>query len=404
MALYVKKFGGSSVADVKKIKNVAERIVETADRGHQVLAVVSALGDTTDELIELADQVSTIQPKREMDLLLSTGEVISSALLAMAVEEAGKRATALTAHQLGIQTDLTHTRARILGIDGERIKAELAAGKIVIAAGFQGVTENLDVTTLGRGGSDTTAVALAAALDADQCEIYTDVDGVFTANPAVVPEAKKIERIGYEEMLELASLGTEVLQVRAVEVAWKFQVEVHVRSSFNKQLGTIITGSDQVMEDVQVRAVTVDEDQTRFTVHAVPDKPGMAGKIFGALAAREINVDMIVQSSPVSSDSLNDISFTVSRTDSAEALETLDELVELGCGTKLTVDDEVAKVSVVGSGMRNHPGVARDLFTALGEAGINIETISTSEIKISVLVRAARADQSVKILHSLFDL
>ncbi len=404
MELHVQKYGGSSVADVDKIKNVARRIVETADQGNQVVAVVSALGDTTDELIELAEEVSNIRPKREMDLLMSTGEVISSALLAMAVADEGKDARALIAHQLGIKTDFTHTKARILNIDDQRLRQELEAGNIVIAAGFQGITEEEDVTTLGRGGSDTTAVALAAALDADECEIYTDVDGVFTANPQVVKGAHKIDRISPEEMLELASLGAEVLQVRAVEFAWKYNVKLHVRSSFNDQIGTIITGSDEDMEDVEVRAVTSDDDQTRFTVLDVPDKPGMAGKIFGALADADINVDMIVQSSPVHKEGANDISFTVSRTDSAEALEILDELVETGCGSELTTDDAISKVSVVGSGMRNHPGVAQKLFNALGGAGINIETISTSEIKISVLVSEKQSDEAVQILHDVYEL
>ncbi len=404
MALYVQKYGGSSVGDVEKIKNVARRIVETSTEDDQVLAVVSAVGDTTDELIELAEQVANVRPKREMDLLMSAGEVISSALVAMAVEDQGRSAVALTAHQLGIKTDLAHTKARILRIEEERVREELEADKIVIAAGFQGTTEEQDVTTLGRGGSDTTAVALAAALEADECEIFTDVDGVFTADPRVVSEAHKIDTVSYEEMLELASLGTQVLQVRAVEFAWKYDVKVHVRSSFHKESGTIIKGCGETMEDVEVRAVTSDKNQTRFTVIDVPDKPGMAAQIFGALAECDINVDMIVQSSPAHKEGANDISFTVARSDSGEALEALDEIIELDCGNNLTTDNEIAKVSVVGSGMRNHPGVARKLFSVLGEGDINIEMISTSEIKISVLISETDTEQAVQFLHEAFEL
>lgn len=392
------------MASAEKIRNVAERIVKTANQGHRVLAVVSALGDTTDELIDLAEEVSEVRPKREMDLLMSSGEVISSALLAMAVEDQGKDAVALVAHQLGIKTDLAHTKARIQDIEDERIRSELDAGKIVIAAGFQGITEEQDVTTLGRGGSDTTAVALAAALDADECEIFTDVDGVFTADPRVVSDAEKIDKISCEEMLELASLGTQVLQVRAVEFAWKHDVKIHVRSSFHEESGTLIMGSDHPMEDVEVRAVTSDKDQTRFTVLDVPDKPGMAGKIFGALSECDINVDMIVQSSPAHSEGANDISFTVARSDSGEAMEALDEVIELDCGQSLTTDNEIAKVSLVGSGMRNHPGVAQKLFAVLGEAGINIEMISTSEIKISVLIAESKTEEATQVLHDSFDL
>ncbi|MFP4686583.1 MAG: aspartate kinase [bacterium] len=404
MAFYVQKYGGSSVADIDKIKNVARRIVKTAREGNKVLAVVSALGDTTDELIELARQVSPVHSRREMDLLMATGEMISSALLAMAIEGLGEKAVALTAPQMGIKTDVAHTRARILHIDGERIQKEFDNGCIVVAAGFQGITDEQDITTLGRGGSDTTAVALAAALEADECEIYTDVEGVFTADPRVVENARKIDKINYEEMLELASLGTEVLQVRAVEFAWKYGVVVHVRSSFSEKEGTLILGSDQKMEEVLVRAVTADADQTRLTVTDVPDKPGVAASIFGSLADKNINVDMIVQSSHDRRDQANDISFMVTQSDFDDTLKVLQDEVEKIGGGGIATAENVAKVSVVGTGMRNHPGVARKLFKTLGDAGINIEMISTSEIKISVIVAEDESQKAVKLLHEVFEL
>ncbi len=404
MAFYVQKYGGSSVANVDKIKNVARRIVKTAREGNQVLAVVSALGDTTDELIELSRQVSSVHPRREMDLLMATGEMVSSALLAMAIEGLGAEAIALTAPQMGIRTDFAHTKARILHIDGERIWEELNNDRIVVAAGFQGMTEDMDITTLGRGGSDTTAVALAAALEADGCEIYTDVDGVFTADPRRTEDAHKIEVLNYEEMLEMASLGAEVLQVRAVEFAWKYEVKLHVRSSLTEKKGTIIQGSDETMEEVEVRGVTADVDQTRITVADVPDQPGVAARIFGKLADLNINVDMIVQSSATHSEGANDISFTVSKMDFDEALEAVEEAVEELGGGGINTDDSIAKVSVVGTGMRNHPGVARKLFGALGSAEINIEMISTSEIKISVIVAEEDTDKAVQLLHNTFEL
>jgi len=404
VAFYVQKYGGSSVANVDKIKNVARRIVKTAREGNQVLAVVSALGDTTDELIELSRQVSSVHPRREMDLLMATGEMVSSALLAMAIEGLGAEAIALTAPQMGIRTDFAHTKARILHIDGERIWEELNNDRIVVAAGFQGMTEDMDITTLGRGGSDTTAVALAAALEADGCEIYTDVDGVFTADPRRTEDAHKIEVLNYEEMLEMASLGAEVLQVRAVEFAWKYEVKLHVRSSLTEKKGTIIQGSDETMEEVEVRGVTADVDQTRITVADVPDQPGVAARIFGKLADLNINVDMIVQSSATHSEGANDISFTVSKMDFDEALEAVEEAVEELGGGGINTDDSIAKVSVVGTGMRNHPGVARKLFGALGSAEINIEMISTSEIKISVIVAEEDTDKAVQLLHNTFEL
>jgi len=404
VAFYVQKYGGSSVANVKKIKNVARRIVDVARQGNQVLVVVSALGDTTDELIELAREVSSVHSRREMDLLMSTGEMVSSALLAMAVEDLGVDAVSLTAPQMGIKTDVAHTRARILHIDGERIWNELDRGRIVVAAGFQGMTEDMDITTLGRGGSDITAVALAAALEADECEIYTDVDGVFTADPRRTEDAHKLEKINYEEMLEMASLGAEVLQVRAVEFAWKYEVKLQVRSSFTDETGTIIQGSDESMEEVEVRGVTADVNQTRITVADVPDQPGVAAKIFGKLADLNINVDMIVQSSATHSEGANDISFTVSKTDFEEAFQAVEEADEELGGGGITTDDNIAKVSVVGTGMRNHPGVARKLFGALGADEINIEMISTSEIKISVIVEEDDTDKAVQLLHKTFEL
>ncbi len=404
MALYVQKYGGSSVADTDKIRNAARRIVNTAREGNRVLAVVSALGDTTDGLIDLAREVSDVHPRREMDLLMSTGEVISSALVAMAIEDLGEKAVALTAHQMGIQTDRAHTRARILEIEGDRIWEEFERGRIVVATGFQGVTEAQDVTTLGRGGSDTSAVALAAALDADRCEIFTDVDGVYTADPGLVEEPHRIPRIRYEEMLELASLGGQVMQARAAAYAWRYNVEVHVRSTFNPGPGTLITDGGDDMETVDVRAVTVDWNQTRITVKDLEDRPGVAGRLFGALADEDINVDMIVQSSGADVEAQNDISFTVDRLDFEEAVSTMEGVVADMGGRDITGDPDVAQVSVVGTGMRDHPGVAKRVFETLGDADINIEMISTSEIRISVVVDEEDAERAVGLLHEAFEL
>lgn len=405
MSFYVQKYGGSSVADPEKLRNVAKRIVDTAEEGHQVLAVVSAMGDMTDELIDLSREVSSVHPKRELDLLLSTGETISSSLLAMAITDMGYEAVALTAHQMDIKTNVAHTKARILNIDGSRIWEELNEDRIVVAAGFQGVTDDRDITTLGRGGSDTTAVALAAVLEADECEIYSDVDGVFTADPRVVKDAHKIDRINYEEMLELASLGTGVMQVRAVEFGWKYSVDIHVRSTFTREPGTLITqGGEDEMEEVDVRAVTADLDQTRISVMDVPDQPGIAGSIFGELADRNINVDMIIQSSAAREDVENDISFTVSETDYEEAREAIENLMDEMGSKGVTSDDNIAKVSVVGTGMRNHPGVAKKVFNTLGKNDINIEMISTSEIKVSVVVDKEDVNEAVNLLHDAFEL
>lgn len=404
MSFYVQKYGGSSVADPDKIRNVAERIVETAREGHQVLAVVSALGNTTDQLIDLAREVSNTHPSREMDLLMSTGETQSSALLTMAIEDLGEEAVALTAHQMRIRTDVSHTKARILDIDAERIRREFDDGKIVVAAGFQGITEDGDITTLGRGGSDTTAVALASVLDADRCDIFTDVEGVFTADPRMVEDAHRIPEIDYEEMLELASLGTEVLQVRAVEFGWKYGVDVQVRSSFNDNPGTIITEGGKNMEEVDVRAVATDMDQTRISIKDVPDQPGIAATLFGALADENINVDMIVQSSGARQEVQNDISFTVGRRDFDAAVESTRETAEKLDAEGITTHEDVAQVSVVGTGMRNHPGVAKKVFSALGDNDVNIEMISTSEIRISVIVNDADVEEAVNVLHDVFDL
>lgn len=404
MSFYVQKYGGSSVADPDKIRNVAQRIVETAREGHQVLAVVSALGNTTDQLIDLAREVSNTHPSREMDLLMSTGETQSSALLTMAIEDLGEEAVALTAHQMRIRTDVSHTKARILDIDAERIRREFDDGKIVVAAGFQGITEDGDITTLGRGGSDTTAVALASVLDADRCDIFTDVEGVFTADPRMVEDAHRIPEIDYEEMLELASLGTEVLQVRAVEFGWKYGVDVQVRSSFNDNPGTIITEGGKNMEEVDVRAVATDMDQTRISIKDVPDQPGIAATLFGALADENINVDMIVQSSGARQEVQNDISFTVGRRDFDAAVESTRETAEELDAEGITTHEDVAQVSVVGTGMRNHPGVAKKVFSALGDNDINIEMISTSEIRISVIVGDSDVEEAVNVLHDVFDL
>ncbi len=400
--LIVQKFGGSSVANPERIKRVAQRVVDTKRAGSGVVVVVSALGDTTDELLQLASQVSQDPPERELDMLMSTGEQISVALLAMAITELGEKAVSFTGAQVGILTDGTHTKARIIAINTQRIRKALAANHIVIVAGFQGVNLNQDITTLGRGGSDLTAVALAKALVADACEIFTDVEGVYTADPRIVPDAKKLSHISYDEMLELASLGAQVMQARSIFVAKRFDVPIHVRSSFSMREGTMITKSVRAMEDIVVSGVTLRKDEAKVTVRDVPDKPGMAAQIFRELATKEVNVDMIVQN--VSREGSTDLSFTVAKSDLPETLRVSRSISRrIGAG-EVTTDEGVAKISIVGIGMRSHSGVAARMFEAMARERINIEMISTSEIKISCVIRRQHAESAVRLLHKAFGL
>lgn len=404
MSLIVMKFGGSSVADADKIKNVASRIIEKAKQGNKVVVVVSAPGDMTDDLISLAEKLTDSPDKREMDMLLATGEQVSIALLSMAIKARGVNAISLTGPQAGIHADLAYTKARITKIVPTKIKKEISAGKIVIVAGFQGINPHEDITTLGRGGSDLTAVALAAALKADECEIYTDVEGVYTTDPRMVKEAQKISVISYDEMLEMAGTGAQVMQGRSVEVAKKFGVKIHVRSSFTKNTGTIITGDEQEvsMEEVVVRAVTFDKNQAKLSILDVPDRPGVASKIFGALAKESINVDMIIQSA--ARQKYNDISFTVGRSELKRTAEILRRMKEKIGASGVLADDTVAKISIIGVGMKSHPGVAAMMFAALAKEKVNIEMISTSEIKISCIIKDSDVERAVKSLHKAFGL
>jgi aspartate kinase len=402
MSIIVQKFGGSSVADAECIRRVANRVVETKRKGHQVVTVVSAMGDSTDHLIDLAKQVSKNPSVREMDMLLSTGEQVSISLLAMAIHALGEPVISLTGPQAGIKTDGVFSKARIMDITSSRLEKELDEGKIVIVAGFQGITIDNDITTLGRGGSDTTAVALAAALKADICEIYTDVDGVYTTDPRLVKNAKKLSTITYDEMLELASLGAQVLQPRSVEFGKIHKVKIHVRSSFNHEEGTIVQEVSDMENDIVVSGVAFDKKSVRFTVYDVPDRPGVAKDIFKTLADKSINVDMIVQISREGS--LNDITFTLDRDQMEEALSVMKEVIVKIGAKDVTCDDDVAKVSIVGAGMITNFGVAADMFDALAEEKINIELISTSEIKISVLVRKDQCEKAVRKLIDKFDL
>jgi aspartate kinase len=400
--LVVQKYGGSSVADPEKIRNVARRVAETAAGGQRVVVVVSAMGRTTDSLLSLAAAVTTTPDPRELDMLLATGEQASIALLAMALQSLGHPACSFTGPQVGMITDGAHTRARIARIGGERITAALDAGKIVVVAGFQGATEAGEITTLGRGGSDLTGVALAAALKADVCEIFTDVDGVYTADPNVVPDARKLARVSYDEMLEMASLGARVLQSRSVEFAKKYGVPVHVRSTFKPDPGTLVTREDASMEDVVVTGITHDRGQAKVSILRVPDRPGIAATVFGALGAEDIVVDMIVQN--ISRDGYTDISFTLPRGDRARAEQVLARVTTQVGASGITADDRIAKVSVVGVGMRSHAGVAARMFETLSTEGINIQMISTSEIAVSCVVEDKYAELAVRALHDAFEL
>jgi aspartate kinase len=401
--IVVQKYGGSSVGDVDRMKRVAQRIVDTRREGHGVVAVVSAMGDTTDELLEMAARINRRPPQRELDILLTSGERISMALLAMAIEDLGVSARSFTGSQAGIITDTVHGKARILAVTPERVREALDAGHVVIVAGFQGVSrETRDITTLGRGGSDTTAVALAAALEADACEIYTDVDGVYTADPRIVPDARKLERLAYEEMLELAAQGAKVLQVRSVEFGRNHGVRIHVRSSFNGSQGTWIVPQEDMVEDAIISGVAHDTSEAKVTVVGVPDRPGVAAGMFTALADANINVDMIVQN--ISSDGRTDISFTLPRGEIDEASELLEQrLVEIGA-ERIVVNPTVAKVALVGAGMKTHPGIAARMFAALSRAGVNIQMISTSTIRVSVIIDDAQVDDAVRAVHAEFAL
>ena len=403
MALLVQKFGGTSVADSQKILAAARRAIAAHERGEKVLVVVSARGHTTDELIELAKEIHDRPPAREMDMLLSTGEQVSVALMAMAIQSLGVPAISFTGAQIGIVTDSFHTKARIRNISPDRMVQALNDGKIVIVAGFQGVDENYNITTLGRGGSDTTAVALAAVLGADACEIYTDVDGVYTTDPRAVPEARKIDRISFDEMLELASLGAGVMHSRSIEFAKKYGVPIHVRSSFKADEGSwIVAEGDARRLGVRVTGAALAKDEARITILGVPDRPGVVRTIFGAIAAANIVVDMIVQN--IATDGVTEVSFTVAKDDLEQTLVVAQEAAKAVGGTGVTHDANVAKVSVVGLGMRTHTGVAREMFEALAAEGINIEMITTSEIKISVLVEREVAAKALQIVHKAFDL
>ncbi len=405
VSLIVQKYGGSSVSDAQAVKRVAKRIAEAKRAGNDVVVVVSAMGDTTDELLDLAAQVTPLPPQRELDILLTAGERISMSLLAMAINNLGVKAKSFTGQQAGVITDAVHGRARIVDVVPSRIRETIERGQVAIVAGFQGVTSDTnDVTTLGRGGSDTTAVALAAGLDADVCEIYTDVDGVFTADPRIVPAARKIERVTYEEMLELAASGAKVLALRSVEYARRYTVPIHVRSSFSTHTGTLVTLEDPTMEQPIISGVAHDRSQAKVTVVGVPDVPGKAAQIFQVAAIAGVNVDMIVQNVSVAKTGLTDISFTVPASDGAAATTALAAAQgEIGFDS-LQYDDTIGKLSLVGAGMKSHPGVSARLFGALSEAGINIEMISTSEIRVSVVTRAEALDDAVKAVHTAFGL
>ena len=402
MSTIVQKFGGTSVATAERVKVAAERVVATRKAGHDVVVVVSARGNTTDELYDLAYEITPSPAERELDVLLASGEQISIALMAMAIHALGFPAISFTAGQVGIVTDSYHTKAKILRIDATRMKRELEQGNIVIVAGFQGVTEEMDITTLGRGASDTTAVAIAAALDAEICEINTDVRGVLTADPRIVPDARLLKIISYDEMLELASLGAGVLHSRSVELAKKFNVPLRVRSSFNESPGTLVCEEVEEMEDILVRGAAMDTTEAKLTLRGVPDQPGVAAKILGSIAEKNIGVDMIVQN--IGREGKTDLSFTVKRSDLETALQELNRIKEELGAEAAESDAHIAKISVVGVGMRSHAGVAEKMFAALARENINIQMISTSEIKISCVVGEECAPRALEALHETFEL
>jgi aspartate kinase len=407
VGIVVQKYGGSSVADATGIKRVAQRIVATRRAGHDVVVVVSAMGDTTDELRDLAEQVTPLPPPRELDMLLTAGERISMALLAMAIAQLGHKAQSFTGSQAGVITDSAHGKAKIIDITPGRIENAINADAIAIVAGFQGVSQDTkDITTLGRGASDTTAVALAAALGAEVCEIYSDVDGVFTADPRIVPTARKLHRVSTEEMLEMAACGAKILHLRCVEYARRYDMPVHVRSSFSQKEGTwIIPDSEgEPMEQAIIAGVAHDRSEAKITVVGVPDKVGEAARIFEALATSEVNLDMVVQNVSAAATGLTDISFTLPREDGQTAMGALARIQDEVGYDKLLYDDQIGKVSLIGAGMRSHPGITAKFFAGLASAGVNIEMISTSEIRISVIVDEAQINAAVQATHTAFDL
>jgi aspartate kinase len=401
--LIVQKYGGTSVGNPERIKNVAKRVCRAREEGHDVVVVVSAMSGETDKLINLASQVSENPDPREMDMLVSTGERVAIALLAMAIQTCGHKAQSFTGRQAGIISDNVHTKARIEKITGDRLRQALREGKVAVVAGFQGITETSDdVTTLGRGGSDLSAVAVAAALKADVCDIYTDVDGVYTTDPNMVPHARKLDKISYDEMLELASLGAKVLQTRSVEFAKKYSVPVRVLSSFNDNPGTLVTREDADMEKVVVSGVAYDKNQVKVTVQGVPDRPGVAAKIFNTISDNNVVVDMIIQN--IGEGGLTDMSFTVPRTDAKKIQEIMKKVISDIGAKSVSMKEEIAKISIVGVGMRSHSGVAAKMFSALAKEGINIMMISTSEIKISCVIDAKYTELAVRVLHDAFEM
>jgi len=407
VGIVVQKYGGSSLADASAIKRVARRIVEAKKAGHDVVVAVSAMGDSTDELLDLAQEVSPLPPPREMDMLLTAGERISMALVAMAISDLGFTARSFTGSQAGVITDSVHGKAKIIDVTPGRIRAAIADGHIVIVAGFQGVSQDTkEITTLGRGGTDTTAVALAAALGAEYCEIYTDVDGVFTADPRIVPSARKLDTVSYEEMLELAACGAKILHLRCVEYGRRYNIPIHVRSSFSNLQGTWVAepSGEEAMEQAIIAGVAHDRSEAKITVVGVPDKVGEAARIFEALANAEINLDMIVQNISAAATARTDISFTLPREDGQTAMKALASLQDEVGFDSLLYDDKIGKISLIGAGMRSHPGITAKFFAALAAAGVNIEMISTSEIRISVIVDETQVDTAVQATHTAFDL
>jgi len=405
MALIVQKFGGTSVGSVERIRNVAKRAIATQKEGNDVVVIVSAMSGETNRLLKLAHEVAQVPDAREMDVIAATGEQITSALLSLAIHAEGGNARSLLGHQVKILTDGAYTKARIKTIEGSKIFSTVKKGQIAVVAGFQGVDENGDITTLGRGGSDTTAVAVAAAIGADACEIYTDVDGVYTTDPNICPSARKISKISYEEMLELASLGAKVLQIRSVEIAMKYGVPVHVRSSFNDSQGTWVTGEDKSLEDVVVAGVAYDKSEARVDVIGIHDKPGVVAELFGSLAEKNVSVDMIIQNATTgAAGDRADVTFTLAKTDLVRAKPFIEEVGKRLGGQDIRYDEDVVKVSIVGLGMRSHAGIAAKMFRILAAEGINIQVISTSEIKVSCLVHQKYTELAVRALHDGFGL
>jgi len=405
MALIVQKFGGTSVGSVERIRNVAKRAMAAQKEGNDVVVIVSAMSGETNRLLKLAHEVAQVPDAREMDVIAATGEQVTSALLSLAIQAEGGKARSLLGHQVKILTDGAYTKARIKTIEGSKIFSTLKKGQIAVVAGFQGVDENGDITTLGRGGSDTTAVAVAAAIGADACEIYTDVDGVYTTDPNICPSARKISKISYEEMLELASLGAKVLQIRSVEIAMKYGVPVHVRSSFNDSQGTWVIGEEKSLEDVVVAGVAYDKSEARVDVIGIHDKPGVVAELFGSLAEKNVSVDMIIQNATTgAAGDRADVTFTLAKTDLVRAKPFIEEVGKRLGGQDIRYDEDVVKVSIVGLGMRSHAGIAAKMFRILAAEGINIQVISTSEIKVSCLVHQKYTELAVRALHDGFGL